>query len=379
MSNLEAEKTVEQKEQPQANTEEQIDINQYSKRDAREALLRINNIDELNEELLQKTEQYLKNIKAVLSNLKQQYPDDPDLKLLEKLYEDLKEDINKKNEPELNEAFEQILKEIKGEIEKSGVRKEKVINSSLPETVQLLKSANINMPPEYTYIVTKGDKNAKTVVLFLQNHPNPGMTEKQMQMFGVLESQADIEAVLEDAINAGIGKTIYKEGLEYGKELYGFHIDQIKKNNSLDYLKYFATTKIKEKYGPNVNIIGYEDELLLDKIFTSMLNQDREEGQSKYRANAHNTLIASNIADLMKEKNDKIAFAVIGRSHEKKFSSEEKHPMPLSELLAYNGLNVVVFDTSQPIIIDQETKKALEDLPPQIKSAMEKINTPKTE
>ncbi len=307
---------------------------------------------------------------ALLQELKTKYPYDPDIFILGKAYEDLRRDFNENRETDLDQAFEPILQEMRQEIAKAGVKKismdrlNEVQSPSLLRTVERLRGLNI----QPSYVVQSQNPNAKTVVLFMQRHPEQKIAnfnqeggsqddilrkafEDSDREFRSLESsQGQIRDAIVAAVRSGLIHTVYEEGLPKGGQL--IKLPQVPENELPSFMERmqkedpemardFGAGSLQAQLilGKGLKLTGYDFDELKMKIISGKADM-------KYRMHAHNAFIASNLSDYVESSPDEVSFLTIGAAHEAFPSSKVAHQLPLSNAMAYYGMNVVVVDTA---------------------------------
>lgn len=271
-----------------------------------------------------------------LSALEVTYPNDLELKELRLLYEDLRRDFENNQELRLDEGFDQLIALMEEEILKGGVRTESVDETILTGTIEELRGVGIHP----SYVVTQGDPNAKTIVFFMQIHSNPGMDKEFRDSAGITASQREIYEGILGAQKAGLGKTVYAEGLESGISL-DEYVDllMVDENDAA-----MATVQLEHDLGDRVDTVGTEELALLLDMFTRHGRRG-----FRYRCTAHNIFIADNVADHFSNSDETLAFLPFGALHETADGfGEGVSPLPLSQILAYRGFNVVVVDSATP-------------------------------
>jgi hypothetical protein len=329
-------------------------------------LLSLNKKDELLNESDRDVKDRLESAKVLLDALKKRYPNDPDLLLLDKVYDDLKSDFDRGMETDIDSSFDTLISGMDQALKEAGVRKEAPDEkSTLSDTVAKLK--NLGIEPEY--VVTSGNPKAKTVVLFMQAHPNPGVTQASADADGITASQAQIGQAIESAVESGLTHDIFEEGLGRYAEV---RTEEVKESFSeRPDLQFSASWRAKEKYGDKINLKGYEPENMqpsyaqeVVELFYKIRNGDlREEDVTPeqkqlaikfsafgaYRMSSMNVFIASNIKAALDQSDQPTSFMILGGAHEKPSpqfikAGLKENPLPISQALAYYGMNVVVVD-----------------------------------
>lgn len=286
----------------------------------------------------------------LLTELKTKYPYDPDIYILEKSYNDLRGDFDRGQETDLDQSFATIEKEMQKEIQNSGVRKismdklSEVRSPMLKGHVDKLKKLNI----QPSYVVESTNPQAKTVVLFMQTHHASEMVggkdaDKEFDEINKTlarrmkrpdDSQNQIRDAIVAAVNGGLTQTVYEEGLQNKTTADAKMLRKLsahdKKTGSIQ-----AKMALKDK----MQLKGYDfDELKLRSMMS--------ESDLKYRASAHNPFIASNVSDLVEASDESLSLLTIGSMHENSPVKDLKQTLPISQALAYYGMNVVVVDAS---------------------------------
>lgn len=287
----------------------------------------------------------LDSIKAKIDYLRSQYPDDPDLEFLERLHDDLRGDLEADRQMELDSGFEEIMETVTREIQDFGVKRESPDESDNP-LVARLRELGI----EPAYVVSNNRSCEKTVVVFMQSHPNPGAPKKLLRAFGVKKSQRKIYRDIMAAYSGGLDAIIYGEGYPGGMGFSRDFVDAgLKRDRKNDELS-LSYVRVKKKLGDRVKLVGMEDFGLLERIFKGSMT-------AKYRMTAHNIFLADNIDEHFRQTDESLAFAVIGAAHEDSPLLPSPNPMPLSYALAYYGYNVVVVDASSQYVDKEALKK----------------------
>ena len=275
--------------------------------------------------------------------LESKYPEDKDVQELRLLYDDLIEDHEASRHLNLDTSFDEISRKMEEEIAERGVRIEPASNTILADTVKALEECGIT--PEY--IVTTGNPKAKTVVYFMQIHPHPTKTSpKILEAMGVKASQEEIYEAIIAASEKGLIKVVYGEGISSGKKLDEETLKKGKKG-----LSYIEAGK---KMGKRIEIVGVENANLLKGA-----SQDIGTPSFKYRVTAHNIYIGENIAEAVNASPQNLSFFVMGAAHEKKFIKGLSDPLPISQAIAYHGVNVVVVDSASKYFDEQKAVSAM--------------------
>ncbi len=153
---------------------------------------------------------------AELERLLELRPDDPDLFILGELFEDMVLDYLDDEDIEDDDGYEQVLSTMQDMIEYSPVERVGIEDlGGLPRVQAVVDQLQeLDVPIE---VVLSGRENAPVLVLCLQIHPNPGLSDEDCEKLGVIDSQAEIERILE----AGIAEQVLLEGLEFDDPLRG--------------------------------------------------------------------------------------------------------------------------------------------------------------
>lgn len=306
----------------------------------RDDLFAISTISKDNQELIAQVSNKLASLGKEIDKLKAEYPPDEEINQLIAYHKDLTDDLKEGRELHIDSSFDQILSEMQTEVQKSGVRIEKPDQTIISETVQKLKAIGINP----SYIVTKGDKNAKTVVYFMQIHGNPGLSDEALEKMGVKKSQQQIFEAIGAGVKNGLIKTFYGEGVPGNQSM----PDLVSKSPALAAM---AEYKAKHELGDQIDIVGMENMDLLGDTIKSMIKGSDDKG-AYHRMSAQNVVLADYVTENLKQSDQSIAFMSLGAGHEKIFvpDIQKQHPLPISETLAYNDVNVVVVDAATPYL-----------------------------
>lgn len=317
------------------------------------------------------TEVILKEINDLLTMLEGQYPKDPDLKMLRNLYNDLDSDFKDGDEPLLDESLEDIIEDAEAQLAESGVCMQSPEESDIPDVIGMLKEAGVN--PEY--VVYSGNPKAKTIVYFMQIHGD-GETRNNFSIAGTKISQQAIFDDLESVIERGgvANPLIFVEGGEKFKntnrealtesvfrslqeviglansgeseefDLNSKYMAKIAEaiEGTLGVLDIYAPFRMKDKYGDRVTLEGIEE---IGGMPAFMAD---------YRVTAINVFLADNIATVLDQSKQEMAFLVLGGGHEKSYTS--RRVLPISHLLASKGVNVVVVDHASRFILPGQKK-----------------------
>lgn len=327
------------KESPQA-------FNEF-KKDLERQLHELDGKNIENESLKNKCQRGLDVVARSIELLKENYPEDTDVKLFEAMYLDLKGDFENAKQLRLDSGYDSIVLAMQKDIKDSGVREESPDNTILGATVESLRKAGVN--PEY--VVTSGNPSAKTVVLFMQIHPNPGATKVYMDGIGITSSQDEIYRDATNIVNSGIGKLIYTEGCGAGEELPVIKDEDLKE----DSVKVDAGIRLRRDLDDKkVVVVGAEPAGLVGSTFRRACGGDKS--AFNHRLLAQNVLIANAIVDDMNTRSDNFGMVIYGGAHEKSPSWSPSTVLPLSKVLAAMGLNVVVVDRMSGNITEEKMK-----------------------
>jgi hypothetical protein len=258
----------------------------------------------------------------------------------------------------------------------AGVRKEYPDEKGIAgKTVAKLKSLGIE--PEY--VTTCGNSKAKTVVLFMQAHPQSGMSQEQVDVMGYPEPQARIEFAINKIVESGLSKEIYDEGLEMDEEVASGDLKRLSREDPQ--LQISAAWRSKEKYGDKVRLKGYESyELfphylpkippLLFLIQSGKLKERNMTPEQKTlltrfvefgenRMTSGNVYLASNVKASLEKSDQAISLMILGGDHENPTCQpyKKENPLPISQALAYYGLNVIVVDYSGELKVPIRTDR----------------------
>ena len=354
--------------------------------DVREDLILLTQEDEALEMAGHSIGAILDQARVRLDQLRANYPYDPDIFAFEQAYADLRGDFEDDEEVELDEAFPIIFDEMMAVIDAVGVERREldaITDASLRSTVASLRALEI----EPAYVVESPNPNAKTVVLFLQNHgESPGVDIGKMRVgdisileggldgpepaMSVEESQSLIRDAMVWAFRAGLIHDAYLEAAPYGVTLK--LPPGAMSRDAIETMRLNAITRARTEgipledgsvlrgdeavaaaesifqsggllarleLGDQFHVHGYDFDEYKMKIFEG-------EADFVYRINAHHPFIASRFADLMEASSEDIAFMTMGALHEFYLNPAVAHHLPISHVLAYYGLNVVVVDAA---------------------------------
>jgi len=281
-----------------------------------------------------KTGEMLDEAGSHLAQLKKKYPNDPDIYVFEQIYTDLREDFELGRETDIDSSMDTILAEMGEIVDSADVRRESPDETILADTIEDLRDLGIDP----AYVITQGDPEAPTVLLYMQLHPSHKMSED------IRLSQAQIQRELRGLIEKGLSDTVYVEGLQTGGELGEFleKGEVTRTGEDAD-----AVTRLKQEFGDRFDAIGYENLPLLRSVMRGGIESQKAARQWMYRATAHNAVLASNVSGDVIKNNKDLVCMVIGAGHEDpEFWRREEHPLPISEMLAYYGLNIIVVDAA---------------------------------
>ncbi len=170
------------------------------------------------------------------------------------------------------------------------------------------------------------------------------MDQELRDLAGITQSQNDIYKGVKAAHAAGLINTVYTEGwgdenemdLKEGKLREAITADET--------AMAMGAWRVETELGDELTLVGTEDMPLLMNAW--------EGNGMEYRATAQNILIADNVADGVKARQEPLSVLTFGAAHESfNFGPKDErreHPVPLSHLLAYNGVNVIVVDAATP-------------------------------
>ena len=291
-------------------------------------LLTLNREDKIREDDVAYVQASLKNTDTSLSKLEAITPQDPDLKMLRLMWADLKRDFENNLPLQLDESFKETVALMQKEIAEKGVKMESIRDTALDEQIAALEKLGIKP----AYVVRPDPPSEKTLILYMQLHPNPGMSQEFKDVGGITASQGQIEKEVSLLIEGGGVKNVYMEGFGKNEEF------TAKPKDESD-LKDMAEYQLEKTFGDRVKTIGTESrQLYFDEI----------EGRSlKYRMTAQNVIIAQNTTEEFLQSDQDTAVLIFGAGHEGNLGTPgTEHPLPLSSVLAYYGCNVIVVDSA---------------------------------
>ncbi|MBP9770753.1 hypothetical protein KBC97_01170 [Candidatus Gracilibacteria bacterium] len=302
--------------------------------------------------------------RQVLVKMEVFYPEDKDLPMIKKLVDDIELDIYRNSEGQslrLDQSLGEILIEKEFDLKESGISKID-LNKGLKKFPNLSKELqrlrDLGVEPDY--LVPAENPNAPIVVLFLEEH----FVGKKESSKEAIKSDQYIERSLMKIIVEGVVKDIY---VESESEEYKIIYDKEEIDEYSD-----AVKRISAKFGSKVNIYGTEyldiSRVLLEKELENFakklglkdplkigkLFENSVEGGAAFfsRAALENIFIAMNVRDAINRSKSPISIQIIGAGHEINENEIVRkknlpHPLPISNLLAYNGLNVFVVDATK--------------------------------
>ena len=297
--------------------------------------------DEFDQEIKGK----LTDIDSLLGDLEKKNPDDHELTVLRRLYDDLFTDDLQGKDLELDSGFEALAIDAAEQFEKKGMKVESLEETRLKALVAKLQALDIN--PEY--VVDCGKKNAKTIVYFMQIHPmigvNPSEYEEEYRKAGIWDAQDEIERAINAAVDVGLIDSVYGEGLFIDKPV-DPQLGDAADDPAMSFTGY---VRAKNKHGDKLELIGMES---LDLITSTLRSSDLYP-----RMTAHNMILADNVVDHFKKSGAEVSFAVLGGGHE--MLPNLGHTLPFSRALALNGVNVIVVDEAKVHILANPEIRAL--------------------
>lgn len=300
----------------------------------------------------------LQYIGRAIELLKENYPNDPDIKLFEEMYSDLSEDFDHSTEVVIDSGYDAIVLAMQKELKEGGVREVNLGNpvpGKLGETVENLEKVGI----VFEYVVTSGNLNAKTVILFMQAHSNPGADKAYLDAAGITDSQDGIYRDISQIVESGLGKLVYDEGGRIGEDVDFEEIGS--EEETPDYAKVMAGFRLKRGLKDRVILTGAEPPGLVDSTVRRMQNEENPGKVFMYRAVAHNVLVANAVVDDLNRRSDGVGVLIFGAMHEKfpvVAGEKIEQPLSLSRCLAGMGVNVVVVDRAD--MTEEKLKKAMQ-------------------
>ena len=290
----------------------------------------------------------LETVKINLVRLKKIASDDPDAYVFGEMYQDLMADFTNKRPLMVDTTLKRIAEEMPKFIRKTSVKAYMPMNFEIMAKemgsrdfigiIDAFRAVGINP----AYAVVSKNPRAKTVVLLLESkHAKPVKLE-----YGIADSEELTHAKQYDSIlratareftpkesNGRISKIInlaYKQGLSrdfYDEGVYNLINGSEKK-----------LTNLSGELS-NFKLRGYDCEVLKQQV-------KKGDTSMWYRATAHNVFMASNLAESMGKSSEKVAIVTVGSAHELFPNQDSPHPLPISDALAFYGMNVIVVDAA---------------------------------
>jgi len=296
------------------------------------------------EDFSKKAKTTLATIGVALGKLEEKYGKLPEFKQTMELYSDLRGDLNNHRPLDIDTSATKIMLELKKLSRQERVSPAKIPPGKLRSVLDGLNKLTIfkRGKIKVDYVLVSSDK-AATVTLLLQTH---SQSDFQVDP-AAIPSQNRIKEIASGAVKAGLVDAIHTEGVPFGKKV---SLEDARKSNGID--------RILIKF-PKLKMDGADEEGILATYFLE--DKLGELGKQPKRGNLgelsfvfRNIFIADNIANIVKDQNYNHVISDIGLLHEAnmKLTKEGRlfgngaHPLPLSELLAREGLNVIVINTT---------------------------------
>lgn len=298
----------------------------------------------------------LDTIDVLLNNLESGYPNDPEITLLKGLYDDLKNDVEAGNHPILDQSLGSLSEALREEIEQEGVRRRSVEElCSGPLKAKVKKMVAEGVKVDYVVTTERPRANATTVVLFTQYHPAPKEFGSSPEEDYEIKRSQDLimESIRSMKRAKGVKlNVLMEEGQWQGEEsttmaAYYALANGLARSPDI----YMASSKMKIEFGDALRLVGLEDRVLhkaaLDRVFSD--SKLAQEQGFQIRGDLTDAVLAINASEIVQatEGPKAIYGIVIGGGHERGTIYEKE--IPLSELLVYQGFNVVVVDTTTQV------------------------------
>ena len=270
----------------------------------------------------------LDEIEWEIDQLKQRYGDGPEFKDVEAMYQDLRADYDNENELKLDRSLGMIAEEIHQEIVLAGIKQSPV--GELPEGA--LRDLGVQLEElgvKVEYVVAAPRSDAPVVILIPQIHGNPGMSEGLKDAAGVTQNQSDIRAIHEKLVGVGLVQNAFAEGVPAATQV---TLDMAALNPHQGWLQ------AKREMDSKLTVHGFEHWSLYQK---TILDID-DPIESILRQTVANIYIADAIERQVDQNGIAISTVVIGAGHELNMGKGGQHPFPLSQTLAFIGVNVIV-------------------------------------
>ena len=297
----------------------------------------------------------LDEIRASLKAMVQKYPGDKDFVLLSTLYGDLHLDYKDKADLKFDLGFDVLVEEMEYLIQSLGIKKvgpEQMQDH--PQTAQAildLKAKGV-IP---SYIQKSNNPDARPVVLFMQSHIGSRSTVKTQEDLR-LEKAAGVElsqAQIAGAVRSGAVNSVFLEGLPSGRlPVDEEFLKKIKGSPEWESMSDVERVAIEKAAKGGFQMRGYE--------MTS--TQEYKEGKFlPYRTTAQNVFIASAVANGLDSNLTGLPAVVIGAGHESPSLGSSRKILPISEVLAAYGMDVIVVDASTPYVDQKEIRVIAEE------------------
>lgn len=268
-----------------------------------------------------------------------------DLKILGLLYEDLKGDFEKREALDIDmaESVDKVVEQLQVLIVQKKIRRwfPKEF-SSLPRgnlKKDIARIERLGIKPEY---VVYAKKRAPVAYVFLQAHRRTGDSAHTEE---TRSSQEQIKNQTKSMIDAGMIKHGFSEGLPYDDEN---DRPSVFTQKEAQEEAHDALAELKVEYGDAFVLYGVDDlNILADRVV-------EDAGAKQLRDFAfsgivRNMVLADNLAEAIKQNPMQSFVMDIGTLHEKNLENvlgKGEHPLRISDLIALEGINVVVINTT---------------------------------
>lgn len=277
----------------------------------------------------------LATIGTALAKLRKKYAEHPDFKHTEQLYLDVKEDFAAGRTLDLDTSVGPIVKELAALPRKKRMAVSGLKPSTARDLVDKMERAGVfeqgDVKVEYVIIHSPA---APVVTLLLQRHPQ--MADEYDPR--AAPSQSRIKKMCCAMVEARLVDMISPEGMPYGTEV---EMEDARKSYTVD--------RLRVNY-PNLDMKGVDEAGIIATVYIEDMCLKLPRDTNLLNLAFRNVFIADNMAATIQKKKYDHVTMTMGRAHEKNMSNvlgQGDHPLPLSELLAREGLNVIVIDTTK--------------------------------